>query len=162
MKLLGVVVALFGMAAAGTATAAPQSVRANCPPLLPPQATPAGQQRVFGQIISLRMIGGRYVLRFRPAWLLSGYPAEQVMLARTGSRDVPNDSVTIDSGRQFSFLVAPSAKIVVLGPGGRPCGVRTTLASLRASLGAHRNHFWIRISAKYPNRVLELDEQYQP
>jgi hypothetical protein len=84
------------------------------------------------------------------------------MLARTGSRDVPNDSITIDSAQRFSFLVAPSAKVVLLGTGGRPCGIRTTVAALTAQLAAHRNHFWIRIAGTYPSRVLELDEHYQP
>jgi len=117
---------------------------------------------MFGHIVSLRKAGSRYILRFRPAWLLSGYPAETIMLARTGSRDVPNDSITVDSNRQFTFVVPRSAKVVTLGPLGRPCGIRTTVAALARTLKQHPNHFWIRISGNYPSPVLELDEQYTP
>ena len=152
--LAGVVVA--------TATAAPHSPRGSCPPLRLPRPTPAGQQRMFGQVVSLRKAGARYVLRFRPAWLLSGHAAEQIMLAKTGSRDVPNDSITVDSHRLFSFLVSPTAKVVVLGPRGQPCAIPTTVAALAAKPKAHPNHFWIRLSAEYPNPVLELEEQYHP
>ena len=161
MLVGGLSVAALATVAAGGVAAAPGTGQ-SCPPLRPPQATPKGQQRLFGQIVSLRKTGSRYVLRFRPAWLLSGYPAEMVMLAKTGSRDVPNDSITIDSNRQFTFLVAPGAKVVTLGPLGRPCAIRTTVAALARTLKVHRNHFWIRISGRYPGPVLELDEQYQP
>lgn len=162
MRRLAVVVTLIATFAVTTSAAEPLSPRGTCPPLRPPQPTPAGQQRMFGQIVSLRKAGVRYVLQFRPAWLLSGYPAEQVMLAKTGSRDVPNDSITIDGDQQFSFLVAPTAKVTILGPRGQPCAIPATVTALAATLKKHRNHFWIRISAKYPSPILELDEQYHP
>ena len=161
MTRMVAVAALAGIAAAAAA-AAPRPAHAGCPPLRPPEPTPAGQQRLFGQIVSLRKAGGRYVLRFRPAWLLSGYPAEQIMLAQTGSRDVPNDSITVDSNQRFTFLVAPTASVFLLGSRGQPCAIPATVATLAKRLKGHRNHFWIRVSAKYPSPVLELDEQYHP
>jgi hypothetical protein len=156
----GALVCLVAALAAAVATASTAATPGVCPPMPGPKMVPAGQQRIFGRIVSLRKSGTHYVLGFRPAWLLSGYPAQQIMLAQTGSRDVPNDSIYVDSDRRFTFLVGPSAKVVVLGSGGRPCGIRTTVAGLTAHLKAHRNHFWIRISNR--SAVLELDEQYQP
>jgi hypothetical protein len=97
------------------------------------------------------------------AQLLSrrGYPAEEIMLATPGSRDVTNDSITVDSDQQFAFWVTPTAKVVVLRREGRPCAP-TSVAAPAASLRAHRNHFRIRVARKYPSSVLELDEQYHP
>jgi hypothetical protein len=128
--------------------------------ILPP-ATRAGQQTLFGHITSLRRTGGRFVLRFDPAWHLSGYPAEEVMLAQTGSRDVPNDSVEVDEAhRALSFLVPASARVTVLQR--VTCATPSTVSHLAAHLRAHRNGFWITIGARYPSPVLELDEQYHP
>jgi hypothetical protein len=133
----------------------------GCSGKVVPPAIQAGQQTLFGHIVSLRRAGARFVLRFDPAWHLSGYPAEEVMLAQTGSRDVPNDSVEVDeTHRALSFLVPASARVTVLQHA--ICPTPATVAYLAAHAGSHRNGFWVTLAARYPNPVLELDEQYHP
>jgi hypothetical protein len=149
-------------ASAGQSRSAPVHA-SRCGGLLTlPPATSPGEQALFGQLVALGRKGGRFVLRFDPSWHVSGYPAEQVMLEKTGSRDVPNDSVVVDeTHRLLSFVVPAAARVTVLSRG--TCTSATTVAALAAHLKDHAgNGFWIRVSPKYPSPVLELDEQYHP
>jgi len=138
-----------------------------------PQATPAGQESVFGHIRSLTRKDGRWEMRFDPALVLHGVSAERAALEDTGSSDVPNDSYTLELGhRLVTYVVAADAKVTVLTKG---LGTATLPVSKLALLlrGKNPMHvpvfdrtnglgYWIRVGDKYPNAVLSLDQQYQP
>ena len=158
-----------------TASAAPvTTAHVSSPELLRlPRATPAGQTTVFGHIASLARQGGKWKLRFDPAMLLVGATAEQEAFEETGSRDVPNDSVTFDeTHRLLTYLVAPTATVTIITQGVNPTTISVAeLSKIVAGKNpAHRKlfgdpkgfGFWIRIGDKYPNPVLSLDEQYHP
>jgi hypothetical protein len=158
-----------------TASAAPvTTTRASSPDLLLlPRATPAGQQTLFGHIKSLARTGGQWKLRFDPALLLSGAAAEQEAFEQTGSRDVPNDSITLDeTHRLLTYVVAPKATVTILTRGPNPTTISVAeLSKIVAGKNpAHRKlfgdpkgfGFWIRVGYKYPNPVLTIDEQYHP
>jgi hypothetical protein len=158
-------VALTASAQLTPAPAAPSSgASANaCAPLPGPRATPAGQSTLYGHIRSLTRKGGRFEMRFDPALVLTGLPAERAALEDTGSSDVPNDSYVVDeSHRLYTFAVPATAHVTVL-PGGRPCTTVSTVAKLArlVKTGAHPA-FQIRISPKYPSPVLSIDQQYHP
>jgi hypothetical protein len=162
MKAFGAAALLLALCGLSFGHADSARARAGgCSGKVLPPATQPGQQTLFGHIVSLRRSGGRFVLRFDPSWHLSGYPAEEVMLAQTGSRDVPNDSVEVDeTHRALSFLVPASARVTVLRH--VTCATPSTVSHLAAHLHTHGNGFWITIGARYPSPVLELDEQYHP
>jgi hypothetical protein len=152
-----------------TSSAAPRSESLQ---LLPPTA-PAGQEVLFGHITSLVRKGGRFEMRFDPAWLLHGTAAEQAALQDTGSKDVPNDYYIVEAGhRLFTYTVTSRARVNVLDKGLSTITIPVSeLAQIRGGKNPqHRalfdrgNHlgFWIRVGTKYPNPVLELDQQYQP
>ena len=158
-----------------TASAAPlTTTRASSPDLLLlPRATPAGQQTLFGHIKSLARAGGKWKLRFDPALLLSGAAAEQEAFEETGSRDVPNDSITFDeTHRLLTYVVAPTATVTIITRGLNPTTISVAeLSQIVAGKNpAHRKlfgdpkgfGFWIRVGDKYPNPVLTIDEQYHP
>ena len=168
---LGLIVAaaLAVLIVGATSSAA---LRTESPQQLPPAASP-GQEVLFGHISSLVRKGGRFELKLDPAFLLHGTAAEQAALEDTGSKDVPNDYYIVEAGhRQLTFTVARNARVNVLDRGLEPLAISVSeLARLRA--GKNPNHrrlfdrgnhlgFWIRIGTKYPNPVLELDQQYQP
>jgi hypothetical protein len=150
--------AIAALAQAPFALAAPR-----CGSLLHlPPAAPAGQQVLFGHIRSLVRDGRYYRLRFSPAFFLTGLPAEEAALAATGSRDVPNDNIAVDSGKVFVYDVLPAARVTVL-TGTRPCTSPSTVAKLATLVRKGPGlGFWIRVSEKYPSPVLELDQQYFP
>jgi len=175
-KLLPVlgVIAVVGVFMS-TASAAPvTTTRVSSPDLLLlPRATPAGQQTLFGHIKSLARAGGKWKLRFDPALLLSGSAAEQVAFEETGSRDVPNDSITFDeTHRLLTYVVAPTATVTIITQGLDPTTISVAeLSKIVAGKNpAHRKlfgdpkgfGFWIRVGDKYPNPVLTIDEQYHP
>ena len=138
-----------------------------------PQATPAGQEMLFGHIKSLTRKDGRWEMRFDPALLLHGVSAERAALDDTGSSDVPNDSYTLELGhRQVTYVVAGNATVSVLtkGLGTTTIPVSELAGVLKGKNPMHRPLFdrtnglgyWIRVSDKYPNPVLSLDQQYHP
>ena len=95
-------------AAAGVAVASTRFVRT-------PPAAPVGQQVFFGHVKTLKRTGARWLLRFDPAWFLSGLTASRAKLEDTGSSDVPNDNYRVEEGhRLLTFIVAPSARVTVL------------------------------------------------
>src|ERR1044072_8062487 len=108
-----------------------------------PRATPAGQQSLYGHISSLTRKGDHYVLRFDPAWLLSGVTASRAALEDTGSGDVPNDTYTRDETHKLlSFLVPANARVTVLTH--VTCSTRITVAKLAKS-ASPRRRFWIQV-----------------
>jgi hypothetical protein len=158
--ILGVAVAVVGFASATSApsrsTAAPAAAR-SCTFATLPRATPAGQQSLFGHISSLTRRGNRYVLRFDPAWLLSGVTASRAALEDTGSSDVPNDTYTRDETHKLlTFLVPAGVNVTVLTHS--TCSTRTTVAKLAKS-ATPRRRFWIGVRN---DTVRSVDEQYHP
>jgi hypothetical protein len=97
------------------------------------------------------------VLRFDPAWLLSGVTASRAALADTGSADVPNDTYTRDETHKLlTFLVPEGAQATVLTHA--TCSTKTTVAKLAKST-TPRRRFWIRVRN---GTVQSVDEQYHP
>jgi hypothetical protein len=173
LPVLGAIAIVGGFMS--TASAAPVSTAhaSSAGMLRLPRATPAGQTTVFGHIGSLTREAGKWKLRFDPALLLFGATAEQQAFEETGSRDVPNDSITFDeTHRLLTYLVAPTATVTIITQGLNPTTISVAeLSKIVAGKNpAHRKlfgdpkgfGFWIRIGDKYPNPVLTIDEQYHP
>jgi hypothetical protein len=164
--------AILGLWHLSAARASSSTQRASTLLQLPP-ATPAGQTTQWGHIKSLTRTGGRYEMRFDPAWVLHGTAAEQAALEATGSKDVPNDYIIADeSHRLYTYTVAANAHVTVLSKGLRAVSIPVSeLAQIvKGQNPKHRPLFdtanglgyWIRIGTKYPNPVLSIDQQYQP
>jgi hypothetical protein len=136
-----------------------------------PPAAPAGQQVFYGHVKSLKRIGGRWQLRFDPAWFLSGLTASRAKLEDTGDGDVPNDNYVRDSDHKLlTFLVAPKARVTVLTSRGASGITSTpvTVAQLAAIVAGRPplklfepldSGVWIRVRI---DTILELDQQYRP
>ena len=133
---------------------------------------PPAEQVEFGYIKSLRRTGGRYVLRFDPAWFLSGETAN-VAAAEDGvvppGEPVPNDNYVVNEGhRLLTYRVPATARVTVLKDG--VTGSRISVAQL-AQLVAGKSPFgkplweplttgfWIRVKV---DTVRSLDQQYRP
>ena len=162
---------------ATTASAAQRPVavgtRSSASLLRLPRASRAGEQALWGHIKSFTRKGGRWEMRFDPGLLLFGAAAEQAAFEDTGSRDVANDSYTVEeSHRLFTYVVASTAPVTVL-----TAGLKATRISVLefAQIVAGKNPkrrplfgrpaefgFWIRVGMKYPNPVVSIDEQYHP
>jgi hypothetical protein len=175
---------LFLMAVAGLALATMAVVVSSRVPAAParsvgstllrlPRATPAGQTTIFGHIKSLVREGGRWKMRFDPALMLTGAAAEQAAFEDTGSRDVPNDSYTLEeSHRLVTYVVSSSAPVTVLtkGLGTATIPVAELSQILKGKNPQHRPLFdranglgyWLRVGDKYPSPVLSLEQQYHP
>lgn len=161
-------VAAVTAAAAASAARAPQQKPGL---LLLPPAAPAGQQVLFGHIKQLTKRGGRYELRFDPAWFTSGVTASRAKLEDTGSSEVPNDNYRIEEGhRLLTYILPAGARVTVLTNNGTRGIANTpiTVAELSRIVngGAHRKLFeplasgvWIRVRI---DTIRELDQQYQP
>jgi hypothetical protein len=138
-----------------------------------PPAVPAGQMVIYGHIKSLTPSGGRYVLRFDPAWLLEGSTAEKAAVADgvlPPGQPVPNDNYTRDdSHKLLTFLVPRTARVTVLTRGIHPTPV--TVAEFAQLLkGRNPKHrplfgrpagwgYWALVNI---DRVRSLDAQYHP
>jgi hypothetical protein len=138
-------------------------------PLLPP-AAPAGQMVLYGHIKKLTRKGGRYEMRFDPAWFTSGVTASGAAHEDTGSRDVPNDNYIIEEGhRLLTYLVPPTAHVSVLTNNAKGIFSTAIPVSELARIvngGKHRKLFepldsgvWIRVRI---DTVRQLDQQYRP
>ena len=160
LTILALAVAVAGVVAAASVpsrTAAAPVAKKSCTFATLPRATPAGQQSLYGHISSLTRKGNHYVLRFDPAWLLSGVTASRAALEDTGSADVPNDTYTRDETHKLlTFLVPASAHVTVLAHA--TCSTQTTVAKLAKS-ATPRRRFWIRVRI---DTVRSVDEQYHP
>jgi hypothetical protein len=123
----------------------------------------------YGYIKSLKRMGGSYLMRFDPAWLVTGKTANQAALEDTGSSDVPNDNYVVnESPRAYTYIVSPDAHVTVLkeGVNGNPITVAQLL-----ELANGRNPFpkplfepistgfWISIRN---DTVGSLEQQYHP
>ena len=141
LVILAIAVAVVGVAAATSApsrSAAAPAAKQSCTFATLPRATPAGQQSLYGHITSLTRRGSHYVLRFDPAWLLSGVTASRAALADTGSADVPNDTYTRDETHKLlTFLVPAGAHVTVLTHA--TCSTKTTVAKLAKSTTPRRD-----------------------
>ena len=162
MKPFALIAAAMLLSAAGSSAA----FMAKLPP-----AASAGQQTLYGHVKSLTRKGGRFELRFDPAWWLTGVTASRAKREDTGSSDVPNDYYIVEEGhRLLTYVVPASAHVTVLTDGAN--GTRISVSELAQIVrGKNPNHrhlsepkagFWIRISDRYPSAVLSLDQQYQP
>ena len=130
----------------------------------------------YGHIKSLARKGSNFELRFDPAWLLGGVTAERAAVedkVLQPGQAVPNDNYTVDeSHRLLTFVVSPTAHVTVLTKGlsATRISVSELAQVVRGRNPQHRslfdpaNHsgFWIRVSNRYPNPVLALDQQYHP
>jgi hypothetical protein len=154
--VLTVIAGVSAASATSRATLAP-TAKHGCTFATLPRATPAGRQSIFGHISSLTRKGNRYVLRFDPAWLLSGLTASRASLEDTGSGDVPNDTYTRDETHKLlTFLVPTSARVTALTHA--TCSTRTTVAKLAKST-TPRRRFWVQVRI---DTVRSIDEQYHP
>jgi hypothetical protein len=136
-------------------------------------STTPRQEVVYGHIKSMKRVGGRYEMRFDPAWFLHGVAAERAAAEDKAIRPgepVPNDYYIVEEGhRLLTFVVAANAHVSVLTRQGSASINVAELAQLVQ--GKNPNHrqltepkagYWIRIGAKYPNPAIALDQQYQP
>jgi hypothetical protein len=126
----------------------------------------------FGYVKSLVPKGSGYVMRFDPAWLLSGETAN-VAAAEDGAvepgQPVPNDNYIVDEGqRLLTYIVPAGARVTVLAEGVN--GTPITVAQLAQIVtGKHplsrplfepiTTGFWIRVRI---DTVRSLDQQYRP
>jgi hypothetical protein len=156
--ILAAALAVAAGVSAASATSRPAlAPAASCTFATLPRATPAGQQSLYGHISSLTRKGNHYLLRFDPAWLVSGLTASRASLEDTGSGDVPNDTYTRDETHKLlTFLVLASARVTVLTHA--TCSTRTTVAKL-AKAATRRRRFWIQVRI---DTVRSIDEQYHP
>jgi hypothetical protein len=175
MIVVGAVLLVAAVAGASRlfAAPAPPTVVAS-PNFLPlPPDTKGGQVALWGHIKSLSRKGGRFEMRFDPAWLLHGVTASRAALEDTGSSDVPNDYYIVDEGhRLLTYVVPAAAHVTVLTKGLRSTSITVSeLAQIvKGRNPKHRplfdtgNHlgFWIRVGSRYPNPALSIDQQYQP
>ena len=110
-------VAAFGLSRLLTSSAAPAAAAKSSS-----VAKPCQGYALFGHIESLAGRGDHYVLRFDPAWFLSGETANTAA-AEDGAvepgQPVPNDNYVVEEGhRLLTFLVRPNARVTVLVKGG--------------------------------------------
>ena len=126
----------------------------------------------YGYVKSLTAKGSGYVLRFDPAWLLSGETAN-VAAAEDGAvepgQPVPNDNYVVNEGhRLLTYKVPADAKVTVLADS--PTGTPITVAQL-AQIVAGKDPlgkplfepittgFWIEYRI---DTVRSLQQQYKP
>jgi hypothetical protein len=125
----------------------------------------------FGHIRSLTQKGTGYVMRFDPAWFLSGVTANTAAAedgAVPAGQPVPNDNYRLEEGhRLLTYLVPAGARVTVLTPGPLSQS-RITIAELERIVdgGKHRQLFepldtgvWITY---HVDTVSRIDQQYQP
>jgi hypothetical protein len=148
---------------------------AQCGPPASAAPTPrfCGEQRLFGYIRSLRKSGSQYLLRFDPAFFLSGVTANRAA-AQDGvvppGQPVPNDNYVVnESRRTYVYKVTPATRIRVLLRGGNITeGSRVSLATLASLVhGGHpvrlfegfQSGFWLGV---HIDRACSLEQQYRP
>jgi hypothetical protein len=155
-------IAVVGLTASGSASPGTERRCRAIGPL--PRAAAAGEATLFGHIKSLRRTGFRYRMKFDPALLLSGLPAERAAFEDTGSPDVPNDYYIVDeSHRLLTYVVPADAKATVVRLGQGVCSGAVNVAKLAQIVAKGTGFpFWIRVSRRYPSPVLSLDQQYRP
>ena len=164
----GTLVVAAGVAALVVAAAPPSGAGTRLPP-----AALAGQMVFYGHIKSLTPSGGRYVLRFDPAWLLEGTTAEKAAVddgVLPPGASMPNDNYTRDeSHKLLTFIVPRTARVTVLTRGIH--STRVTVAEFAQLLkGRNPKHrplfgppagwgYWALVNV---DRVRSLEAQYHP
>ena len=132
--------------------------------------------RQYGHITALARTGGHYVLKFDPAWWLTGVAAERAAAADGAIRPgepVPNDYYIVDEGhRTLTYFVAGNARVTMIGGGAGVQPITIPVGELAQIVkGRNPRHrrlleptagFWIRVGSGYPGPVVSLDQQYQP
>lgn len=127
----------------------------------------------YGYVRSLARAGGTYRLRFDPALWLSGETANRAAREDgviAAGEAVPNDYyIRNESLQTLMYLVPPTARVTIVTlRGGGPRSTRISVAQLatltrRRSIGIRPYGrglgYWARIRG---DRVLQLDQQYQP
>ena len=131
--------------------------------------------RIFGHIESLTPRGDHFVMRFDPAWFLSGVTANTAA-AEDGvvepGEPVPNDNYVLEEGhRTLLYLVPESAHVTVLTRAGNPAKLGATPIAVSelsriVNGGKHRQLWepldsgvWIRV---HVDTACSLDQQYRP
>jgi hypothetical protein len=131
--------------------------------------------RIYGHISSLTPIGGRYEMRFDPAWFTSGVTANTAA-AEDGvvapGEPVPNDNYRIEEGhRLLTYLVPTEARVTVLTRQGDPANFGSTpitVSELAQLVNGEEpvelfepldTGVWIRV---HIDTVCTLDQQYVP
>lgn len=174
--LAGVTVLAAALVSVSSGALSAPSARGEAVLVQQSPAAPAGQMVMWGHIKSLARKGGRFEMRFDPAWWLGGVAAERAAVQDgviAPGDSVPNDYYIVDeTHRLLTYVVSAKARATVLNKGLRPKVVTVSeLAQMvkgtypqKQSLFDRTNHlgFWIRVGHKYPNPVLSLDQQYQP
>jgi hypothetical protein len=128
---------------------------------------------LYGHVKALVRKGGRFEMRFDPAWFTSGVTANtaaaQDGMVRPGE-PVPNDNYVVEEGhRLLTYLVPSSARVTVLTNNGQGISATPITVSELARIvngGKHRKLFepldsgvWIRV---HVDTVRSLDQQYRP
>lgn len=136
---------------------------------------PPAERVEFGHIEKLTRKGGRFELRFDPAWFLSGETANRAA-AEDGvvklGEPVPNDNYLVDEGhRLLTYVVPDDARVTVLTRKGDPRqlgATRITVPELAQIVrGTSRiklfeplsTGVWIRFKV---DTVRAIDQQYRP
>jgi hypothetical protein len=174
--LAGVTILAAALVSMSSGALSAPSARGTAALVRQPPAAPAGQMVLWGHIKSLARKGGRFEMRFDPAWWLGGVTAERAAVqdgVLAPGDPVPNDYYIVDeSHRLLTYVVSAKARVTVLHKAlRRKVATVSELAQMvkgtypqQESLFDRANHlgFWIRIGNKYPNPVLSVDQQYQP
>lgn len=113
-----------------TACGATKTVARTVTVTRPQAASPNGDQRLIGRIVSIERSGGGYLLRFDPTWFLSGVTANVAQAEDQGTKCAPvscppvaNDNYRVDEGhRSFTFLLPGSTRGTVLVRNGKNGG----------------------------------------
>lgn len=137
-------------------------------------AAPSSSQnvRIFGHIASLKPSGGHYVMRFDPAWFLTG------VTANTAAHEdgtvppnelVPNDNYVVDeSHRLYTYFVRDDARVTVLTPKANVTGSPISVAQLAELVEGKKpvklfegldTGFWITV---HVDTAIALAQQYHP
>lgn len=161
LLILTLAVTLCAATAVSALSAAPRSTTSSTP----------RQVVLYGHVKTITQQGRRFVMRFDPAWWLTGLAAEHAC----GCKPVPNDYYILDeSHRLLTFAVRSDARVSVLtrhGSGAIPTTSISVAELAKIVRGQNPRHrqltepkagFWIQIGASYPNPVVSLDQQFQP
>jgi hypothetical protein len=132
-----------------------------------------GEQRLFGYVRSLTKNGNHYLLRFDPAFFLSGETANQAA-ARDGAvpkgQPVPNDNYVVnESRRTYVYALTRATRIRVLLRGGNITeGSPVSAATLAQLVRGRRpvelfegldSGFWLGV---HIDHACSLSQQYHP
>ena len=122
----------------------------------PPYAAPK-QIVMFGHVTAMKLTHGSYTITFDPELYLSGKTASDYAFAKTGSRDVPNDHVYVDTHLSLTYKVPASAKATVMT---NTKATHVALAALARAVSRNPGAvYWIVVAG---DKAIELDQQYQP